>query len=227
MSSRRAVLHLVRHAESLWNVEERYQGQADSGLTPEGHEQARALGRWLFEMIPTVDIVAASDLPRARDTAGPLAATLAMDTIIDSRLREVDVGSWSGRTFDEIATVEPETVAAAASGKDVPRGGGETFATARERVVASLNDLAARALLLSAHPVVVVFTSGGPIRVASADALGIPSPGHSRFGPPANCSVTTLEHDGPIRRLLHYNRPTVVGVPATRGDRQAELAGLM
>lgn len=226
MTGPRVTLHLVRHAESCWNVEKRYQGQDDSGLTAAGIEQATAVGTWLLDMLPTVDIVAASDLPRVRDTAGPLAAALGLEPLVDSRLREVDVGDWSGRTFEEIAFAEPAVVEAAAAGEDIRRGGGETFAQTRTRVVAALDDLVAAARGRGEDRVVVVFTHGGPIRVASADALGVPPPGHARIGPPANCSVTTLEQNGPTRRLLRYNRPTVVGVAASRDGGDHEMAVL-
>jgi len=226
VSGRRVRLHLVRHAESLWNVQERYQGQADSGLTQLGREQAEALGHWLFEMVPRVDIVAASDLPRVRDTAEPLTAILGVTPIVDARLREVDVGDWSGKTFDEIASLEPDTVAAVAAGHDVPRGSGETFAQTRVRVVAALDALVQRAREAADDSIVVVFSHGGPIRVAAADAVGASGPAHARFGPPANCSVTSLEQEGTARRLLRYNRPTVVGVNAARNVREHEMEGL-
>jgi broad specificity phosphatase PhoE len=226
MSGGRVILHLVRHAESLWNVQGRYQGQADSGLTELGGEQASAVGRWLFEMVPRIAIVAASDLPRARDTAGPLAATLGVTPVVDPRLREVDIGHWAGKSFEEVAALEPDTVAAAAAGQDVPRGGGETFAQTRARVSAALEDLVQLARKTADASVVVVFTHGGPIRVAAADAVGAPVPGHSRVGPPANCSVTSLEYEGEAHRMLRYNRPTVVGVTAARNVREHEMEGL-
>ena len=161
-----------------------------------------------------------------RDTAAPYAAALSIDPIVDSRLREVNVGDWAGRTFDDVAAVESETVDAAAAGHDVRRGGGETFAETRARVAEGLDDLVVRASTDTDRPVLVVFTHGGPIRVAAAEALGLPSPGHARLGPPSNCSVTTLEYDGDVRRLLRYNRPTVVGVSAVRNVREHEMAGL-
>lgn len=226
MNQGHVILHLIRHAESLWNVEGRYQGQADSGLTAVGAAQAEALAEWLVAAFPRVDIVAASDLPRVRDTAGPLAAALGVEVAVDPRLREVDIGDWAGRRFDDVALQAPDAVAAAARGIDVRRGGGETFAETRGRVVAAIDELVERALSVSSDAVGLVFTHGGPIRVAAADALGLDSPGHARIGPPANCSVTTIELGSGGRRLLRYNQLTSASELASLEPKERELAGL-
>ncbi|QOR69514.1 histidine phosphatase family protein [Ruania alkalisoli] len=197
-------IHLVRHGEAVWNAEGKYQGQADSGLTELGHEQAHSAAAWLRDSFPRIDGVACSDLPRVRDTAAPFLTAIGHSPQVDSRLREIDVGSWAGRTFEEVATAEPASVAAAARGEDVRRGGGETFAELRRRVVAALDELVA-----SHQPgaTLVVFTHGGPIRVATAAALGVPIPGHHPIGSPDNCSVTTLAWNP--RRLLAFNQQTI------------------
>jgi glucosyl-3-phosphoglycerate phosphatase len=203
-------LHLVRHAESRWNVELRYQGHGDSGLTDAGLEQAEQLADWLVDHVGAPDRIVASDLPRAHATAAPYAARVGAAVSLDPRFREVDIGAWSGRLFAEIAGDEPELIAALAAGDDLPRGGGETFAGARVRVGRALDDLAGD----DADTATIVFTHGGPIRVAVAEALGLPAPGHGGLHPPTNCSISSLEHVNGDWRLVEYNRPTVV-VPST------------
>src|SRR5690625_4014310 len=89
------ILHLVRHGEAVWNAEGKYQGQADSGLTAAGREQAARAALWL-RALPRVDGVACSDLPRVRDTAAPFLDATGHDARVDPRLREIDVGSWPG-----------------------------------------------------------------------------------------------------------------------------------
>ncbi|SEE30407.1 histidine phosphatase family protein [Ruania alba] len=210
-------IHLVRHGEAVWNAEGKYQGQADSGLTDLGHEQAHRAAAWLRASFPHVDGVAHSDLPRVRDTAAPFLTATGHNPLVDARLREIDVGSWAGRTFEEIASAEPASVAAAASGADVRRGGGETFAELRRRVVAALDEITA------SHPpgaTLVVFTHGGPIRVATAAALSLPAPGHYPIGSPDNCSVTTLAWNP--GRLLAFNQQTVGtrSAPSTTTDQE-------
>lgn len=198
-------LFLVRHAESHWNVEGRYQGQSDSGLTRSGHEQARAFGEWAPASLPPIDLIVTSDLQRVVDTAHPAASALGLEPLVDPRLREVDIGSWSGRTFDDVAVEEPAAVADFAAGIDIPRGGGETFSMTRTRAVDALDDVVAAIPSASEVAHVLVFTHGGPIRVASAAAVGAPDPGHWDLGPPANCSLTHIEQRGSRGRLLRYN----------------------
>ncbi|MGH9138181.1 MAG: histidine phosphatase family protein, partial [Acidimicrobiales bacterium] len=62
----------------------------------------------------------------------------------------------------------------------------------------------------SAAGTTIVFTHGGPIRVAAAAALGISPPGHHRLAPPTNCSISSFGLVEGRWRLRHYNRPTVV-----------------
>jgi probable phosphoglycerate mutase len=224
MTTARVVL--ARHGESAWNVEERYQGHADSGLTDLGRGQAKRLADWLNEQNwPRPDILGSSDLPRALDTAAPYAESLGLEPVVDARLREVDTGSWTGRLFTEIAAAYPADVAAAARGDDVRRGDGETFAEVRQRVWAALTDLCRRAVEVHegpGSPFVVAFAHGGTLRVAAAQAAGAPVPGHRFFAPPPNCSVTLLDLDlareGTNGRLVGYSVPTTVGATASRTE---------
>jgi probable phosphoglycerate mutase len=202
-----ATIHLIRHAESLWNVERRYQGQGDSGLTELGRAQAAALATALPVLVPHADLLIASDLPRAFDTAVPTAAALGLEIETDTRLRELDMGTWSGRLISEMAQEEPALVAAFAAGQDVRRGGGEVFAEMRKRVAAAIDDLFARALDLAADPVVLAFTHGGPIRMAVAELFGTPSPGTEFVSGLLNCSVTTIQQAGGARKLVRFNVP--------------------
>lgn len=191
---------MVRHGESHWNVEARYQGHADSGLTEQGRTQAAQAARTLVEEVGEVDVVWSSDLPRARDTAQAYADLTGARVIEDVRLRELGVGSWSGRTLAEIAEEFPDVVAASLAGLDPRRGGGETFAEQRVRVVECLEEIASKDLEKA-----LVFSHGGSIRVAAAHAAGVPSPGHHTMAPPSNCSRTVLKLGEGSNALVRYN----------------------
>ena len=207
-------MHLVRHGESLWNVEGRYQGHADSGLTEEGHRQAALFGATFCVSAPRPDAVISSDLPRVVDTATPYARRVGAEIHVDPALREMSVGDWAGLTFEEAAAAYPSIVARVAAGEDLARGeGGETFAATRERVVAALTRATADLTHHDGDHVVVVFTSGNPIRLATAHALGIPSPGHSPLGAPGNCSVTSFRTREGHCEVLRYNHD-VTAAPA-------------
>ena len=92
-------LLLVRHGESTWNADGRWQGQADPPLSDHGRRQAAAAAA----SIGTVDAIVTSDLERAADTGAILARALGVDHVAtDPNLRERDAGSLSGLTRTEI-----------------------------------------------------------------------------------------------------------------------------
>jgi glucosyl-3-phosphoglycerate phosphatase len=202
---------LVRHGESQGNAAARFEGQTGPGLTCRGHAQARAIATVLARHgVP--DLVLASDLVRVSETAALYLARTGLPARVDPRWREAAVGTWSGRSFVEIAAEFPDAIRALRRGEDLRRGGGETFAELRGRVAAALADalaVFAGAPVGSRHTV-VVFTHGGPIRVAIAEAMGLPAGGHLGLDPPTNCSATELEFvlggDGSRgARLVTYN----------------------
>lgn len=90
---------LIRHGESIWNADGRWQGQADPALTDRGRAQARAAAG----SIGQVDAVVTSDLERAAETGAIMARLLGVDHVAtEPRLRERDAGPLSGLTRNEI-----------------------------------------------------------------------------------------------------------------------------
>jgi broad specificity phosphatase PhoE len=99
------LLLLARHGETDWNREGRWQGHANVSLNERGREQARTLAQRLADV--PIDIIYASDLARAHETALIVAEQKRMPVTTDAGLREIDVGRWSGLTPDEIARCFP------------------------------------------------------------------------------------------------------------------------
>ncbi|HVP28032.1 MAG TPA: histidine phosphatase family protein [Myxococcota bacterium] len=153
-------LLLIRHAESLWNAEGRWQGQADPGLSARGHDQARGLAARLASL--RVEVLLASDLARAAETARIVGAELGLEPRLDVRLREHDVGEWSGLTHGEIARRWPDDLARLRAGDlDVRPGGGETKRELAARVTDAIAELAAN----HAREHVALVSHSGWIRV--------------------------------------------------------------
>lgn len=101
---------LVRHGETEWNVQRRYQGCSNSPLTATGVAQAHAIGRLLAALPDAAAArIVASPLARARRTAEIIRKHLApaAPLRIDQRLRELSLGSWDGLTYAEIAARNP------------------------------------------------------------------------------------------------------------------------
>lgn len=92
---------IIRHAESIWNATGRWQGHGDPPLSERGRRQAAALAAELAD-VPIVHLVS-SDLQRAYATASALGAARGLVPDREPRLRELDIGSWTGLTRREIA----------------------------------------------------------------------------------------------------------------------------
>ena len=131
-------LVLVRHGETDWNRERRFQGHADMPLNDTGRRQARELADALRDEGLTA--VYTSPLRRASETAGIVADRLGLEAEELEALREIDVGDWQGLTVDEVKTRFPER-ADVAWRSGWPNG--ETHEQLRARVLPALLDLAA------------------------------------------------------------------------------------
>jgi broad specificity phosphatase PhoE len=146
-------LLLVRHGESEWNVQRRFQGQSDVPLSALGRRQAQLVaGRLAGEKI---DAVYASDLVRAWETARPIAEKNGLKILSEPRLRELKFGVLEGLTFEEAQERYPEMVAAWLDDFNRPPEGAETIAVFNARVVSLLDDLRQKhdeqAVLLVGH----------------------------------------------------------------------------
>ena len=100
-----ARLVLWRHGETDYNASGRMQGHLDSHLTETGWNQARFAVPVLARFSP--DIVVASDLRRATDTATVFTDATGVPLRIDKRLRETHLGDWQGRTTTEVDAETP------------------------------------------------------------------------------------------------------------------------
>ena len=101
-------LLLIRHGESVGNLEGRMQGQFDSPLTERGRDQARALRARLQGDGWKPAVIYSSDLCRAAETAAMLADGLDTPVTLDARLREYDIGMLSGVIWREVEALYPE-----------------------------------------------------------------------------------------------------------------------
>jgi broad specificity phosphatase PhoE len=189
-------VYLVRHAESDWNVENRFQGSTDRPLTDRGREQARTLAGELAE-IP-IDAVYASPLRRALDTARIVAAAKGVTPVALAELSEIDVGGWAGLSRSDVESRFPE-----AFGRWVAGGegweDGESYASMSARVLDAIRRIAEE------HPdgIVLVVSHGGPIRAVHAAAARLDVYAHRRLRPVepnARLSAVAVEN-GEITRL--------------------------
>jgi broad specificity phosphatase PhoE len=164
-------LYFVRHGETDWNRAQRYQGRQDIPLNATGREQAKRNG-WrlaaaLGSRVADLDYVA-SPLVRASETMEILRAAMRLERSAyrtDDRLLEVGYGSWEGRLWQEMASLDAQGHAARLA--DVwnwqPQGG-ESYRMVAERVGGWLQGVAADT---------VVVAHGGVSRALRALLLGL------------------------------------------------------
>lgn len=96
-------LYLIRHGKTQWNLEKRMQGSQNSPLTQDGIDQAMKLS----EKLRTIefDVYLTSSSKRAQETAQ---LVFPNNTIVDhSAFTEINMGSWEGKTFQEIEALNP------------------------------------------------------------------------------------------------------------------------
>lgn len=204
---------LIRHGETAWNAERRLQGHLDIALNAEGERQAAALAEALSG--ETVDLIVASDLMRARQTAEAIARRRGQQIAVDPALRERCYGGFEGLLYSEIAARFPSEFAAWQA-RDVdavlPPGAnrGESFREFYERSVGAMRKHAAahvgRTIALVAH--------GGVLECAYRAALGL-SLETARDFKVLNASINRFEvEDGKLRLLswgeVAHLRPLVL-----------------
>jgi 2,3-bisphosphoglycerate-dependent phosphoglycerate mutase len=194
-------LVVVRHGQTAWNADGRFQGQSDIPLDATGRAQALALGAYLSN-VPFASAVA-SDLARATETAQAILDGRALELERDHRWREMQFGAWEGLTWKEIVERNPEL---AERPVNAPRfytpQGGESFEAVSARVADAVGSLAQRARDGSR---ILVVTHAGPLHAllrvllgeSEAAALGV------RFVP-ASVTRFALSADG--ARIVDLNR---------------------
>lgn len=124
---------VVRHGETEWNVAGRVQGHEDSPLTAAGLAQAEAIGERLAR--ERFDLLVASDLGRALQTAERISARCGLPIQRDTRLRERHFGDGEGLGYDEIDRRWPQVFSRVReTDPDVMIPGGETRRQFHQRV---------------------------------------------------------------------------------------------
>lgn len=181
-------LYLIRHGETDFNIEKRFQGQSDVPLNAAGHAQAAVVAEALATM--HFDRIYSSDLVRAMETARAIAGYHSLPVTPDPRWRECSTGEWTGMTVDEVNQRWPGVL------EDWWRNGFVESTPAGGESLADLTARAREAMLAmgEAHPgeQIAIATHGGTIRAAIAVALDVPPTIFTRVGVD-NCSVTTIE----------------------------------
>ena len=190
-------LILIRHGESVFNLERRYTGQTDVPLTEKGIKQAEITAEYILKNY-RIDAIYSSDLIRAIDTARPIADKLGLKIQTDPRLREIYAGVWQGLLFSEVKEKYKEEYEKYQSDRANCRTlGGEGMSDVLKRVYESLLDIARanpeKDLLISLH--------NGPLMALQVKLLNV---GFNDIKSLANNSITELDFDGESFKVIKF-----------------------
>ncbi len=187
--SQPTTLYLMRHGETDWNGQRRWQAQLDIPLNDTGRRQAAELA----DTVATLPLAAlySSDLGRALETAEIIAARHpgGLAVRLEPRFREHDAGVLAGHTLAELETLYPEWWAAdRADPLNTRCPGGETFTELQARVREAVAEIAAL------HPgqAVGIVGHGGSLRAVLFDVLGLAGQ-HVDSVVLHNCGLTVVE----------------------------------
>ena len=161
-------LLLIRHGESQGNLSRRWQGWLDEPLTERGREQAQRLAerlqRWSVENSEPIGMVYSSTLARAFQTASILAQSWGVPLVLDSRLRERDVGVMQGLTWPEIEARYPDVAQIIRQRWVVPAlPEGETTFDLAERVWQAVDGIITQTLGRNDGGTIAIVSHGGTI----------------------------------------------------------------
>jgi probable phosphoglycerate mutase len=193
-------LYLLRHGETEFNVQGRYQGWSDSPLTARGRDQARRHGALLKTLIeaPQDWRLVASPLGRALASARIVCAGLGLPEAAiatDDRLKEMAFGKWEGLNVREIRARYPVAWAARQADRwNHPRPGGESYALLAARTSAFLRDLQGDTIVVG-HGGAGRVLRGLYGRLSEAEILALDEPQDAIFRL-ARGTVARIEHGG-------------------------------
>ena len=176
-------LLFIRHAQTEWNIQRRFQGHGDSPITEEGQEQLQRLKSRLAGL--EFDVVYSSDLRRTMETSKMLSGKQRVE---EPRLRERGVGILEGLNLEQIMAEHAEAFRAFRSGdKDHQIEGGESLQIALNRAWTFLEEMPEK------HPgsELAAVSHAGLIRLICKQILGLALDAPNFFQIP-NTSLTQL-----------------------------------
>lgn len=189
------LLLLVRHGQSLGNIEERIQG-IDDPLTDLGREQARGVARALAARADITHLYA-SPLDRAMETAGIIGNAIGLDPVPVAGLAEINAGRAVGLLWTEWRDANPDLAEVMANpdrGVEAGWEGGENGEQFGSRVLAAYRELVTRHV--GTDDVVVAVGHGGSLSWIAAAVHGDPLdvwPGRRAVF--SNCSISEIVVD--------------------------------
>lgn len=194
-------VYLIRHGETDWNVEHRWQGHTDIPLNSRGQRQAEMVAQHVNNLGVSFAAIYSSDLARAYQTAWEIGAAVGVAVQLLPALREIDLGTWSGLTREEIRARYPVEYQLLEQGQDIPRGGAETGSALFHRTTETFE------AMVTQYPnsAIIFVTHGGVIRAITNYVRTVSQQPHLPHAYIGNTSVSIVRCVGDKRELVTYN----------------------
>ena len=198
MMSQNTIITLIRHGETEWNLSGRWQGHADSPLSPRGIAQAEALGERI--KVEQFDFYYSSDLGRAVHTAKLVGGPSEMVAISNKGLRERDLGVLEGLNTKEMLDRYPDIYKSFRNdGPEFVVPGGESFLQFYERCAASIEEIANK----HCGSKIALVTHGGVLGAVFRYVLKIDLNADRNFVL-LNCSLNRIEKKEKVWNLVSW-----------------------
>ena len=193
-------IYLIRHAKpDLPHGGKLYYGSTDYPLSEEGVMMAKRLAEVLRGV--EANMVFSSDLRRARETAGIALAGRTCEMRPVRGLREIHLGDWEGRSFDEVRSTWNEIYEKRGVSFDsVGPPGGESFKDLQKRTVPVFDEI------LRDNPCgnIMLFAHGGVIWTLMCNYFGFKL-NDIFFYPMDFCGIHLIERSDGLMKLIKYN----------------------
>lgn len=193
---------LIRHGQTDWNLQGRWQGDTDIPLNATGKAQARALAARLVSW--PIENLYSSDLQRAAETAATLGDSLGLTPILDAGWRERNLGELEGLTRDEIAEQYPHLTLPR---QFVETRNGETYTVFKKRVVKAFDQIMEK----HTGQTTAVISHSASLRVLISYVLEIPDRIYAPFSLGGNTGLSRVVIEDGRAQLTLMNDTSHIG----------------
>lgn len=204
-------LLIIRHGQSIGNLERRFLGHTDLDLSELGYKQASIVTEYLKN--EKIDIIYSSDLKRAYNTVKPIAECRNLKIIKSERLREIYAGEWENGDYEYLSkNFSDEYEKWKNDIGNACCNGGESVIELQDRVYEEVLKIAKENI----GKTVCIGTHATPIRTLCAKIEGIKKDDMYKVPWATNASVTTVTYDGKELKIVKYAEDEFMGENITR-----------
>jgi len=151
-------IHLIRHGQTEWNLNKKYQGRGDSPLTELGIKQAQILSTHLAKT--HFDVILCSPAGRARHTADIIKGDRNLEVLVNNAFAEINLGPWEGKYYYDMEIEQTELYQAFWKAPHLYKPHyGESFTEVGERTFSALKELVriykGKKILIVSHAIAI------------------------------------------------------------------------